>query len=148
MFPINLPAAKLKIKEEEGQTFVFDIIRKKYLVLTPEEWVRQHVLHLLIDQYHYPKGLIKLEKGHVFNERQKRTDLLVYDNAGKVNLLVECKAHSEPINQTTLTQALRYNLHYGSHYLFITNGITSFCFDCSQGDKTIQLANLPVYKPK
>lgn len=145
MYPIALPNCDLKLKEENQQTYIFDIIRKKYLVLTPEEWVRQHVIHLLINQYGYPKGLFKIEKGHNYNELQKRTDIMVYDKTGKVQLLVECKAHSEPISQKTLTQAMQYNLHYKAPIILITNGIKSFCFEIN-GSSNKQLNDIPKYK--
>ena len=99
MYPTQLPSCDIKLKEEDGQTYVFDLIRKKYLVLTPEEWVRQHMIHLLIYELNYPKGLINVEKGHQYNALQKRTDILVYNREGEVTMIVECKAHSEKINQ-------------------------------------------------
>jgi hypothetical protein len=144
MYPISLPSFNVKLKEENQQTYIFDAIRKKYLVLTPEEWVRQHVIHLLINQYGYPKGLFKIEKGHKYNELQKRTDIMVYDKEGNVLLLVECKAHSEPINQTTLIQVMNYNMHYKASIVLITNGIKSFCFDVKDG-ATNQLKDIPKY---
>jgi hypothetical protein len=145
MFPIALPSFEFKIKEENQQTFIFDAIRKKYLVLTPEEWVRQHVIQLLIQQYGYPRGLFGLEKGHSFNELQKRTDIIIYNPEGKVILLVECKAHYEPINQKTMTQAMHYNLHHHAPIVVITNGIKTFCFE-SKNNKTTQLQDIPSYR--
>ena len=102
MYPIDLPSFDIKLKEENGQTYIFDIIRKKYLVVTPEEWVRQHILHLLINKYDYPKGLFQTEQGHTYNSLQKRTDILVYNRDGGIKLLVECKAHNVKINTNLL----------------------------------------------
>ena len=91
MFPIQLPTYNVKLKKENELTYIFDVIRKKYLVLTPEEWVRQHLIHLLINKYGYPKGLFGIEKGHSFNNLQKRTDLLIYNTEGEIILLCEYK---------------------------------------------------------
>lgn len=144
MFPIALPSFEFKIKEENQQTFIFDAIRKKYLVLTPEEWVRQHVIQLLIQQYGYPKGLFGLEKGHLQNELQKRTDILVYDTDGIPLLLVECKAHYEPINQKTMTQVMNYNLHLRAPLVMVTNGVKTFCFEI-KNKQVNQLTDIPKY---
>jgi predicted type IV restriction endonuclease len=142
MFPISLPRFDVKLKGENEQTYIFDIIRKKYLVLTPEEWVRQHLVHLLINQYGYPKGMFRLEKGHQYNELTKRTDIMVYNADNQVILLAECKAHYEKINQKTLTQAMNYNLHYQSPLILISNGTQTFCFQKKDG-RYIQLEDIP-----
>jgi len=144
MYPISLPKADIKIKEENNQTYIFDVIRKKYLVITPEEWVRQHVVHLLINSYGYPKGLFQTEKGHTYNSLQKRTDILVYNKKGGVDLLVECKAHNVKIDQKTVTQAMQYNMSLDATHILITNGIDAFCF-AKEGDKWIQTGQIPTY---
>lgn len=145
MFPISLPSFDIKLKEENKQTYIFDIIRKKYFVLTPEEWVRQHVIHLLITHYGYPKSLFKIEKGHLYNSLQKRTDIMVYNRDGKVHLLVECKANFESINQKTLIQVMQYNLFHKANYVLITNGLTNFCFDLMEQESK-QITDIPFYK--
>jgi hypothetical protein len=144
MYPIVFPNSEIKLKEENGQTYIFDLIRKKYLVLTPEEWVRQHLVLLLKDTYGYPKGMFRLEKGHRYNELKKRTDVMIFNAEGKVHLLAECKAHSEPINQKTLEQVMNYNLNYHANIVLITNGLKLFCFERKEGNYK-QVADIPHY---
>ena len=85
------PLVDFRVSKEAGKTAIFDIIRRKFIVLTPEEWVRQHVVHLLIDSYNYPKGLFRTEMGHTYNQLQKRTDVLIYNASGVPSLLVYVK---------------------------------------------------------
>lgn len=146
MYPIDLPSSSLiKIRQENETTYVFDFIRKKYLVLTPEEWVRQHVIHLLINQYKYPKGLFRTEQGHTMNNLQKRTDILVYDTHGGIDLLVECKAHHVRVDEKTITQAMHYNMKLNARTILITNGIDAFCFE-KLNDRWTQSGDIPTYK--
>src|ERR1700676_1851674 len=97
LLPLLLPPYPFKIIEQNGELILFDIIRKKNIVITPEEWVRQHFVQYLINQKHYPKTLIKLEGGHKLNGMPKRSDIVVYNSAGEKILLVECKAPSVAI---------------------------------------------------
>ncbi|MDA9555680.1 type I restriction enzyme HsdR N-terminal domain-containing protein, partial [Pelobium sp.] len=90
--PLNLPPYPFKLTIQEDVTYIFDELRKKKLVLTPEEWVRQHFIQFLIQQKRYPKSLIKLEGGLKLNQLQKRTDILIFNKEGKADILVECKA--------------------------------------------------------
>lgn len=129
MHPLNLPTYAYKMKETDGKTYIFDAIRKKYLVLTPEEWVRQHFINLLVSHYGYSKSLLRLEGGLSYNKLQKRTDIVVFDTDGNPFLLVECKAADVPINRAVVEQASRYNLTMRCPFLVITNGINTFCFE-------------------
>lgn len=126
MQALNLPPCEFNYKEIEGKLCFFDSFRKKYIVLTPEEWVRQHFIHFLTSQYKYPKSLIKIESGHTYNQLSKRSDILVYDRYGKVFLLVECKSFDVPITQKTFEQAAIYNLTFKSQYLAVTNGMQHY----------------------
>ena len=119
---LNLPAIVPKLLNKEGKVFIFDLLRKKYLLLTPEEWVRQHWIHFLISSQGYPKGLLALEKGLIYNGLQKRTDLVVFDRAGLPYLLVECKAPDIEINAQVLSQALGYNQILKCPFIALTNG--------------------------
>src|SRR5437868_14722578 len=110
MHSLNLPPCEFNLKEIDGKLSIYDSLRKKYLVLTPEEWVRQHFIHFLINQYHYPKSLIKIESGHTYNQLSKRSDIIIYDRYGKVFLLVECKSAKSKISQKTFDQVATYNL--------------------------------------
>lgn len=147
MHNLNLPAYNHKTKEIDGKTYIFDIIRKKNLVLTPEEWVRQHFINLLITHYGYSKSLLRLEGGLSYNKLQKRTDIVVFDNEGNPFLLVECKAADVPINKSVIEQASRYNLMMRCPFLVVTNGINTFCFKIDFGNGTTeQLKDLPKIK--
>lgn len=119
---LNLPAIVPKFLKKEGKVFIFDLLRKKYLLLTPEEWVRQHWIHFLVGSQGYPKGLLTLEKGLVYNGLQKRTDLVVFDRAGLPYLLVECKAPDIDINSQVLAQAMSYNQTLQCPFIALTNG--------------------------
>ncbi|MFA6946384.1 MAG: type I restriction enzyme HsdR N-terminal domain-containing protein [Pedobacter sp.] len=125
--PLNLPSCSLKIKEESGTTYIFDDIRKRYLVLTPEEWVRQHLVQFLIREKKYPRSLIQLEGGLKLNSLQKRSDILLFNNLGEKILLVECKAPSVKITQDTFDQIARYNFIHRVQWLLVSNGLQHFC---------------------
>lgn len=124
---LNFPAYNFKIKEETGTYFIFDETRKKYLVLTPEEWVRQHVVQFIIKEKGYPKSLIKLEGGLKLNSLQKRTDVVVYNTTGEKILLIECKAPSVKITQSVFDQIARYNIVHKVPLLLVSNGLEHFC---------------------
>lgn len=126
MFQLNLPFYNLTLKEENGNHFIFDDIRKKYLRLTPEEWVRQNFVKYLIDQKKYPASLIVIEKGLKLNELTKRADVLIYKDSSPI-LLVECKAPTVKISQDTFDQISRYNLTFKVPYLMVTNGMSHYC---------------------
>lgn len=98
------------------------------IFLTPEEWVRQHFLHLLINHLAYPKSLIKVESGLKYNNREKRSDLLVYNRAGNVFMLIECKSYKVEMGQSTLHQLATYNKVLDADYVAITNGVRHFCW--------------------
>lgn len=126
MIPLNLPNYTFKLKEENGKHYIFDEIRKKYLVLTPEEWVRQNFVKFLVDQKKTPSSLVVIEKGLKLNELSKRADLLVYKNSSPI-LMVECKAPTVKITQDTFDQISRYNLTFKVPYLIVTNGLAHYC---------------------
>lgn len=144
MQQLNLPSYDYKTKEIEDKTYIFDIIRKKYLVLTPEEWVRQHFINLLTTHYGYSKSLLRLEGGLRYNLLQKRTDVVIYNNDGKPWLLVECKAADVAINRTVVEQASRYNLTLRCPILVVTNGLNTFCFKIDfENNSSQQLQDIP-----
>lgn len=135
MVQLNLPPCDLKLKMISGKPAVFDILRKKFVILTPEEWVRQHFVHHLINFYRYPKSLIKVESSLKYNEMPNRSDIVVYDRDGNCFLLVECKAASVDIDNKVFRQIARYNTTLKAPYLAVTNGIKHFCcsIDHSKG---------------
>ncbi len=123
MQPLNLPPFEYNFKTVEDKIYIFDIIRKKYLLNTPEEWVRQHFVHFLINQRNYSKNLIKLETGLNYGHKRKRTDIQVFDNDGMLQILVECKAPNIKISKSTISQILQYNKVLNPKFLVISNGI-------------------------
>lgn len=124
---------------------IFDRQRKKYLILTPEEWVRQHWINFLINHLKFPKGLLVSEKGLKYNNLQKRTDIVAWDTDSSPYLLVECKAPKVKLTQSTVEQACVYHMELKSPYLVITNGIQHIClsFDPNAG-KFNQEKDFPV----
>ena len=127
MKKLNLPAYEFKLKQEGKKTKIFDALRKKELVLTPEEWVRQHVVKFLIEERNFPKGLIGLEKSLKLNGLTKRADILVYGRNAKPLFMVECKAPEVKITQAVFDQVSRYNISLKLPYLMVTNGLKHFC---------------------
>ena len=126
MVQLNLPKYAYKIKNRENKLYIFDIIRKKYVVLTPEEWVRQHFVHYLITDKKYPKSIIAIEKQLKYNGLVKRTDILVFDKLGQPDIIVECKSPGIKISQDTFDQIARYNLKLNANFLVVTNGLQHY----------------------
>jgi len=122
MQTLNFPAYDFRLKNSENKVHIFDVIRKKFIVLQPEEWVRQHVVHYLLKDKKYPKSLINIEKQLTLNGIKKRYDVVVFRSDGSINLLVECKSPSIPINQKVFDQIARYNMQLKATYLMVTNG--------------------------
>ncbi len=124
---LNLPPFEALIKEKEGQSVIFDTIRRKYVALTPEEWVRQHFINFLIAYKGFPNGLMAVEQKVTINRMSQRVDIVAYNRKGKPILVVECKAPDVKLTQATIGQAARYNLQLQAGYLIITNGKKHFC---------------------
>ena len=122
MIQLNLPPFEHKIKEIEGKICIFDAIRRKYLVLTPEEWVRQNFIQYLVTLKDYPSSVIAIEKEIRLGELKKRFDILIYDREHKPWMLVECKGREVELSQAVLDQAIRYNMSVPVEYIIITNG--------------------------
>jgi hypothetical protein len=119
---LNLPAIVPQLTRDGDQVFVFDLLRKKNILLTPEEWVRQHWISFLLFGQGFPKGLITSERGLTYNGLQKRTDLLVFDREGLPYFLIECKAPEVEINQKVLSQAITYNQTLKCPFIGLSNG--------------------------
>lgn len=126
MQKLNFPSFSYRIKNTENKSSIFDIIRKKYVVLQPEEWVRQHCLNYLINNKQYPNSLINVEKELRVKGLKKRYDIVIYNSDGSVNVIVECKAPHIKITQDTFDQIARYNLALNAQYLMVTNGINHY----------------------
>jgi type I site-specific restriction endonuclease len=124
---LMLPKAALKIKSVEGTTQVFDVVRKKYFVLTQEEWVRQHFIHFLNAEKKYPLGLMRVEKIIKYNNLRTRADIVLHNTDGKPNMIVECKAPNVKITQDSFNQIAKYNFQLRVEFLVVTNGLQHFC---------------------
>lgn len=144
MQKLNFPNYSFRFKNSENKTYIFDVIRKKFLLLTPEEWVRQHVVHFLIEEMNYPKTLINVEKLVKVNGINKRYDAVVFRNDGSIFLLVECKAPEVNITQQTFDQIAQYNLVLKAENLMVTNGLNHyFCQMDFENEQYIFLKELP-----
>ena len=119
---VQFPVPDFNIKKDGKESYIFDAIRKTWLLLTPEEWVRQNFVAYLVKTLHYPAALIALEKELLLNGLKKRFDILVYDAAYKPFMLVECKAPEVKLKEDVLQQVLRYNITVPVKFLVITNG--------------------------
>ena len=143
---LNLSNAVLKTKLVKGTTQVFDAVRKKYLVLNPEEWVRQHFIHYLNLEKKYPLGLMGVEKMVKYNEQSTRADIVLYTNQGKPNMIVECKAPNVKITQDAFDQIAKYNFKLRVDFLVVTNGMKHFCCAMDYKNKKITfLKEVPNY---
>ena len=146
MIKLNLPPYDCVVKKEDGKVFILDQIRKKYLVLTPEEWVRQHFINYLITELKYPKALMKIEGGLTFNKLSKRSDIVVFNREGHPWMIVECKSPSQKLSRSTVHQASVYNHTLKARYLTVTNGMGHICCEVNWTEgKTEVLKELPAF---
>ena len=147
MQKLNLPSYRFKLKSNENKTLIFDNLRKKDVVLTPEEWVRQHFVQFLIEEKKYPVSLIAIEKQLIINNLKKRTDIVIFSSDGTPNIIVECKAPKIKIAQDTFDQIARYNLKLNANYLVVTNGLQHyFCKLDKEKETYVFLKDIPNYK--
>ena len=147
MKKLNFPVYSFRFKNSENKVAIFDEIRKKFILLTPEEWVRQHTVKFLLQDKKFPKSYINVEKLIKINDLSKRYDVVVFQPNGEIFLLIECKAPEVPISQNTFDQISRYNLVLKAKYLMVTNGLNHyFCQMDFENEKYIFLKELPEYK--
>jgi len=137
------PAFDYKVVRRNGIEMIFDIIRKKYVVLTPEEWVRQHIVHFLIEKKAYPESLIALERKIVIASMTRRFDIVCFDKSTNPMLLIECKAPSISLDQSVFDQAFNYNDVLGARFVMISNGYTYMC--CEISKKGFKLCDIPSF---
>lgn len=144
---LNFPSYSFRFKNSENKVAIFDEIRKKFVVLTPEEWVRQHVVQYLLLEKKYPKSLINVEKLVKVNGLNKRYDIVVFQPNGEIFLLIECKAPEVAISQQTFDQIARYNLKLNAQYLMVTNGLNHyFCQMDFENEQYVFLKEAPEYR--
>lgn len=142
MISIAYPPPQFRTEKREGQTFVFDALRKTWLLLTPEEWVRQNFVQYLLQVKAYPAALMALEKELELNGMRRRFDVLIYNKNHQPWMLIECKAETVPLTETVLQQALRYNISLPVPYLVITNGAQTRAW-MKEGERLKELNELP-----
>ena len=147
MKKLNFPVYSFRFKNSENKVAIFDEIRKKFILLTPEEWVRQHTVQFLLQDKKFPKSYINVEKLIKINNLSKRYDVVVFQPNGDILLLIECKAPEVPISQNTFDQIARYNLVLKAKYLMVTNGLNHyFCQMDFENEKYIFLNELPAHE--
>ncbi|MEM9686978.1 MAG: type I restriction enzyme HsdR N-terminal domain-containing protein [Bacteroidota bacterium] len=143
---LNFPEYQFRFKNRENKLYIFDEIRKKFVVFQPEEWVRQHVVQFLIREKKYPESLINVEKEITVNQLKKRYDVVVFNTDGSIAVIVECKAPHVTITQHTFNQIARYNLSLQATFLMLTNGRNHyFCRMDYKAEQYIFLREIPEY---
>ncbi len=144
--PLNFPKFSFRFKNSENKVSIFDAVRKKFIILQPEEWVRQHCVQYLMTEKKYPHSLINVEKELIINDLKKRYDIVVFNTLGDVHLIVECKAPQIEIDQSTFDQIARYNLALKATYLMVTNGIDHYyCQMDFEAENYVFLKDIPEY---
>jgi len=129
MKQLNLPEYDFRVRNEDGKQMIFDTIRRKFVVLTPEEWVRQHFIQFLKNEKKYPESLMAVEKQIMVNGKQRRFDLLIYNRKGQPHLIAEFKAPNVKITQDTFDQVVRYNMALHVERVVVSNGLQHFVCD-------------------
>jgi hypothetical protein len=147
MQKLNLPEYPFRINKVGQISEIFDAIRKKYVALTPEEWVRQHIVRYLTEELAYPPSLISIERSLRYNGMLRRTDVVIYTSAGNPVLLIECKAPGIKITEEVFGQIARYNMTLRVPYLAVTNGMQHYCCRISPEERTYQfMEKIPSYE--
>ncbi len=132
---LNLTPATLKIKKKDAKFFVWDVWRKKDVVLTPEEWVRQHLLHNLVSEYNYPTERIAVEQQIRLPQIQRRCDAVVYNRLGHPQMIVECKEPNVKLDENVVHQIAHYNLALNTKWLLISNGLKHVTLHINSGNQ-------------
>ena len=143
---LNLPTYEYRLREQNGRQQIFDVLRRRYVALTPEEWVRQHFVHYLIEHKGYPKGLLANEVELRVGEKHLRCDTVLYDKALHPKIIVEYKAPEIAITQKVFNQITVYNMLLHVDYLIVSNGMQHYCcqMDYEQNRYTF-LSDIPNY---
>lgn len=143
---LNLPSFDKKVIQKDGKPFIFDIIRRQYVALTPEEWVRQHFIHYLISEKGYPQSLMANEVQLKLNGMSRRCDTVVYDRTLRPRVIVEYKAPTVNITQQVFDQICRYNMVLQVDYLIVSNGLVHYCCKVDNNTHTYTfLKDIPVH---
>jgi type I site-specific restriction endonuclease len=143
---LNFPSFDFRIEKLDGKLMIFDVLRKKSVILTPEEWVRQHMIRYLMEYRNYPRSLIRIESGLKYDKLQKRSDILVYDKRGEPFLVIECKSPETTIGKNVLQQVSAYSRSLKVKYIGVSNGLVHFCWAIDHKEKTTEnLEDFPIY---
>jgi type I site-specific restriction endonuclease len=144
---LNLPQYSFRIREKPGKKEIFDSFRRRWVILTPEEWVRQNFVRYLTEEKHFPTNLVAIERSLRMNHRDFRTDAVLFSKSGNPLAVVECKAPEVKISQQVFDQIVRYNLDLRVCYLIVTNGLTHYCCKFNQNELSYTfLPEIPDYK--
>lgn len=147
MEKLNLPQAELRVRRVEDAMQVYDVVRRRYVALTPEEWVRQHFLHFLIYVKGYPGGRMAVEKSLSLNGKTRRADIVFYSSEMKPDIIVECKASSVAITQEVMDQAVEYHMSLGGRIICLTNGLkTVYAVIDRESERFYYMRDLPDYE--
>ena len=147
MYELNLPKYGIKIKNDKGHQSIFDVLRRKYVALTPEEWVRQHFVHFLIEHKGYPKALMANEIQLAIGNKKLRCDSVLYDRTLRPRMIIEYKAPTENITQKVFDQITIYNMLLHVDYLVVSNGIKHYCCRMDYANqKYLFLEDIPDYQ--
>ncbi|HBI81216.1 MAG TPA: restriction endonuclease subunit R [Bacteroidales bacterium] len=142
-YPLNFPTYQFRLRQEDGNRYIFDIIRKKFITLTPEEWVRQHLVNYLVNNLQVPVALIGIEVSFSFNNVNQRADVVVYNRKGIPLMVAECKAPTVEITDVAIDQVCAYNYVLNAEYLVITNGLKHYVLQFSASNEWVALNNFP-----
>lgn len=146
MLSLNLPPYATKVAVRDGKSTIWDIIRRKYVALTPEEWVRQHFVHFLVEHKGYPVSLLANEVALTLNGTSRRCDTVLYDRTLSPRMIIEYKAPHIPITQKVFDQISRYNLVFRVDYLIVSNGLSHYCCRMDYARQSYQfLTDVPGY---
>ena len=145
MIKVNYPEPVFRFKEENGKEMIFDFIRKQWLLLNEEEWVRQNFIQFLVQELKYPSELFAVEKEIQLGDLKKRFDILVYDRDHNPWMLIECKAGEIVLDEKVLFQVLRYNISMPANFLVITNGQFTYAWEKINGELK-EIPQMPVWK--
>lgn len=143
---LSLPAFEYKVRKQNGIPVIYDVVRKKYVALTPEEWVRQHMVHFLMVYKSYPASLIAVEKEIDLYGLRRRFDLVCYDRQGNPYLIVECKAPTVELSQKVFDQVFGYNLIMAARYIAVSNGIKHYCGRIDRERNFVFLNDIPSFE--
>ena len=147
MDQLNLPHCDFEFGTKEGKDMILDPVRRKFVRLTPEEWVRQHFAQYLIRERGFPAALMAIEKGFLYQGMLRRADIVAYDRRGSALLMVECKAPGVDVTQETFDQVAGYNMVIGARYLVVTNGHSHYCCEIDKETSSYEfLDEIPLFE--